>query len=65
MRQGNKSSASRFIHTARDWFRFAGALVRPSLPACHFDSALQEFQRAMHFPMGLAAVTNQVPPASR
>ena len=42
-RGGNKTSALRFGHTARRWFRFLGLLAREPEPAIHFESALSQF----------------------
>jgi hypothetical protein len=42
-RGGNKTSALRFGHTARRWFRYLGLLVREPEPTYRFDSALSQF----------------------
>lgn len=47
MQRGNKSSAARFVYTARDWMRFQRLLVVPTPPELWFDSALKEFVEAM------------------
>src|SRR5271166_1029648 len=42
-RGGNKTSALRFGHTARRWFRFLGLLAPEPEPTIHFESALSQF----------------------
>lgn len=42
-RGGNKTSAIRFSHVARRWFRYLGLLTHPAAPTCRFDSALSQF----------------------
>jgi len=39
----NKTSATRFRHVARRWFRYLGILIHPAAPACLFDPALSQF----------------------
>jgi len=42
-RGGNKTSAIRFRHVARRWFRYLGLLTRQPELTCRFDSALSQF----------------------
>jgi len=42
-RGGNKTSAIRFAHVARRWFRYLGLLAGKPEPTCRFDSALSQF----------------------
>ena len=39
----NKTSAIRFRHAARRWFRYLGLLAPKPEPACRFDSALTQY----------------------
>ena len=53
----SKTSAPRFIRTARGWFRFHGLLIDPAQPSCHFDFALEAFIHAMRDNMELGPGT--------
>jgi integrase/recombinase XerD len=45
-----------FTLTARQWLRFHGALIVPTVPPGRFDAQLVEFRRALES-RGLAAIT--------
>lgn len=51
-RGGNKTSAIRFRHSARRWFRYLDLLPHPAVAPCRFDSALSQFVDGAHLDVG-------------
>src|SRR5271165_1609803 len=54
---GCKTSALRFIRTARGWFRFHGVLIQSAKTTCCFDRALEDFVNEMRYNAELSPIT--------